>query len=157
MLQKSKVMSPSEFLGKLDSGVLWGAAATNLLSGRFGILRTLKDMGTVAIAKTICATKYEADDEESKKLLETLKNGTGSNSNAGSLELEGITDAVTLYDKICSVQFMVEPISYDETFTNTTGDSAIASTINEIGNAIGNEVAFISGSKVDGVAFTSFS
>lgn len=149
MLQGSKVMSPSEFLAKLDSGTLWGAAVTNLLSGRFGILRTLKDIGTVAIAKTICAAKYEADDEESKKLLETVKNGTGSSSNAGSLEMEGITDAVTLYDKICSVQFMVEPISYDETFTNTTGDSAIASTINGITNEIGNEIAFISGSKVD--------
>ena len=150
MLQGSKVMSPSEYLSKLNNGTIWGAAAANLLSGRFGFLRTLKDMSAVTIAKTLCAAKYDAEDKESQDLLNQLKGeGSSSSTSNGTEELEGISGEVQLADKICSVQFMVEPISYDETFTNTTGDSAIASTINEIGNAVGNEVAFISGSKVD--------
>ena len=41
------------------------------------------------------------------------------------------------------VSFMIEPVSANESFTNTTGDSSIYSTVLNSGSSIGNEIAFL--------------
>lgn len=52
-------------------------------------------------------------------------------------------------DKITSVMFMVEPVAYEESIRNTTANSAIEDTLDGISNAIGQEIAFITGSNAD--------
>ena len=58
-----------------------------------------------------------------------------------------LTDVMV--DKICSVQFMVDPSSFEETLTNETTQSAIEQTLGAISTSVGHEIAFITGSNVD--------
>lgn len=55
-----------------------------------------------------------------------------------------------LANKITSVQFMVEPTDFGETYTNTTKTSAIESAIDGVQSAIGSEIGWITNSDVDG-------
>lgn len=57
--------------------------------------------------------------------------------------------ASTMGRKVTSVQFMVEPISFDEGLTNMTKPSIIESTIDGITNSIGNEISFMTNSNAD--------
>ena len=52
-------------------------------------------------------------------------------------------------DKITSVMFMVEPVAYEESIQNSTANSAIEDTLGGISDAIGQEIAFITGSNAD--------
>lgn len=51
--------------------------------------------------------------------------------------------------KLSSVEFMVEPIAFNESLTNTTADSFIESTIDGINSAVGSEIAWITNSNAD--------
>ena len=55
----------------------------------------------------------------------------------------------TFKDKVCTVDFMVEPVSPDETLTNTTKESQIESAIDSLRSGIGSELGFITNSHAD--------
>ena len=50
--------------------------------------------------------------------------------------------------KVSCVEFMVEPVSFTESITNDTSQSAIEAAIEAVGSKIGSEVAFFSNSNV---------
>lgn len=52
----------------------------------------------------------------------------------------------TIQDKITSVEFMVEPVSFEETLTNNTKNSVIEDSVDALKNGIGNEIAFVTNS-----------
>ena len=52
-------------------------------------------------------------------------------------------------DKIASVEFMVEPLPFEESYTNQFEDSAIGSTVNAVADGVGNEIGFITNSHAD--------
>lgn len=55
----------------------------------------------------------------------------------------------TIQDKITSVEFMVEPVQFEETLTNNTKNSVIEDAVDGIKNGVGNEIAFITNSNAD--------
>lgn len=57
--------------------------------------------------------------------------------------------ADTLVNKTSSVEFMVDPIDYTETLTNTTRNSVIEDQADAIRSSIGSEIQFITGSNAD--------
>ena len=58
-----------------------------------------------------------------------------------------ISDVVT--DRVQSVMFMVEPVSFSENLSNHVDQSFIESAIDGITSSVGSEIAFITGSKAD--------
>lgn len=56
--------------------------------------------------------------------------------------------SVTMSNKISTVQFMVEPVQFEENFTNETSASMIASAIDGL-NTVGAEIQWMSNSSVD--------
>ena len=52
-------------------------------------------------------------------------------------------------DRIQSLMFMVEPVSFTENLTNNTDQSFIESSINAVSDSVGSEIAFITGSQAD--------
>lgn len=58
-----------------------------------------------------------------------------------------ISDVVS--DRIQSLMFMVEPVSFTENLSNNTEQSFIESSINAVSDSIGSEIAFITGSQAD--------
>lgn len=52
-------------------------------------------------------------------------------------------------DRIQSVMFMVEPVSFNENLSNEVSQSFIESALDGISNSMGSEIAFITGSKAD--------
>jgi hypothetical protein len=59
------------------------------------------------------------------------------------------SDINNFVNRPCTVQFMVEPSSFQETFRNETGESMIEQAIAALDTGIGSEIAFITGSKAD--------
>lgn len=59
----------------------------------------------------------------------------------------------TMYDvaskKITSLMFLVEPVAFTESLSNTTGESFIESTVGGISEGIGSEIAFFTNSRAD--------
>lgn len=58
-----------------------------------------------------------------------------------------VGDVIT--DRVQSVMFMVEPVSFTENLSNHTDQSFIESAIDGITSSVGSEIAFITGSKAD--------
>lgn len=61
-----------------------------------------------------------------------------------------------MVNKISSVEFMVDPVSFTENFTNDTKESMIESTIGGLSD-IGSEIAFITNSNIDAGVVGAFS
>ena len=80
---------------------------------------------------------------------------TDSSTSVGQQVADNYSTAINtsitevMVDKVSSVQFMVDPVSFEETLTNETAPSAIESTIDAINEGVGQEIAFITGSNVD--------
>jgi hypothetical protein len=55
----------------------------------------------------------------------------------------------TLQNKITAVEFVVEPVAFDESYTNETKESTIASTINSLRDSVGSEIGFITNAAAD--------
>lgn len=67
--------------------------------------------------------------------------------NMTETEIKNLTDVMAT--KITSVLFMVEPIQFEESISNSTRDSTIESTIDGVTNSLGSEIAFVTGSNAD--------
>jgi hypothetical protein len=73
--------------------------------------------------------------------------GLNESTDTTESETTNISDVIT--NKVSSVLFMVEPVLFEDTLTNTTRDSAIESAIDAVKSSIGTEIAFITGSNAD--------
>jgi len=54
-----------------------------------------------------------------------------------------------VHDRVQSLMFMVEPVSFTENLVNNTDQSFIESSINAVSDSVGSEIAFITGSQAD--------
>lgn len=157
MLSGTVVASPWDQLQAMGGATIVGAAAGSV--------------GDV-IGDLVSGVKRSASDT-AKALTELLVGGTSSSDTLGDLgsslasnasdtvgsmwgDIKGnfkhalstsISDVMV--DKVSSVQFMVEPVQFDENITNVAEDSMIESAIDGITKGIGSEIAFITGSNVD--------
>lgn len=142
MMSSSKTLSPSAYLQELIGSTFVGAiyntgkSVAELISEWINPWSTLKPKG---------------DDVEAGDWLNYIgmtasdawKDITSAWSNAADYHMSD-----KLVDKICSVQFLVEPGSFNETINNTTEQSALESAQDSIGD-IGAEIAWISNTGSD--------
>ena len=85
--------------------------------------------------------------EQLKAMGGGLVNSTLNTIGMGNANAPGALDAMR--NKIANVQFMVQPESFREDLTNSTGPSLIESMINGATEGIGSEIAFITNSNAD--------
>lgn len=129
MMGDSKVLTPWEYLKSLGDSTAIGAVSETLSQGVGGFLSVINPF-----------TGDSLDD-----LL-----GEAANSISDAWEFASSTHlSDRMADKICSVEFMVEPIQFSESLSNTTEPSVIESTIDAIGSGVGQELAFMTNSNVD--------
>lgn len=83
-----------------------------------------------------------------KDFGDIFKNGWDRISSAFQEASSG-TVIGTVSDKISSVEFVVEPISFDEVLENDVKDSVIASAVNGLRDTVGSELGFILNSNVE--------
>lgn len=101
-------------------------------------------MGLTGSGSTDTSTETPADGVDTTT---DASLGTQISDNYENAINTSLTDVMV--DKICSVQFMVEPGSFEEQYTNNAEPSFISNSINAISSDIGQEIAFITGSNVD--------
>jgi hypothetical protein len=86
-------------------------------------------------------------------IAETLLNETSNNELLSAFDMILQDSNATMFDVYSTipktVQFMVEPVSFEESISNHTEPSAIESMIDSISSTIGSEIAFIRGSEID--------
>ena len=156
MLRNSHVNSPYEQLSSMASATLLGASATIASTA---ISETLAAAGstTQSAAQAFCSA---IAGNSSSDVLNQLTNSVSSAasgtattiSSTAASAVDNATDNSVIEimsDKICSVMFMVEPVSFQETLSNTTKTSMIESSLDSINTGVGSEIAFITNSKVD--------
>ena len=157
MLSKTTVTTPWDQLQEMGGATLVGAAAGSvgdIIGGLVtGVKKSAKDTAK-ALTEILIGGSSASD------VLGDLGSSLASDAaeSAGSMwsDVKGnfshalstsITDVAV--DKVSSVQFMVEPVQFDETLINNVEDSMIESTIDGVTKGIGSEIAFITGSNVD--------
>lgn len=157
MLSKTTVTTPWDQLQEMGGATLVGAAAGSvgdIIGGLVtGVKKSAKDT-----AKAL--TEILVGGSSASDVLGDLGSSLASDAaeSAGSMwsDVKGnfshalntsITDVAV--DKVSSVQFMVEPVQFDETLINNVEDSMIESAIDAVTKGIGSEIAFITGSNVD--------
>ena len=157
MLSKTTVTTPWDQLQEMGGATLVGAAAGSvgdIIGGLVtGVKKSAKDTAK-ALTEILIGGSSASD------VLGDLGSSLASDAaeSAGSMwsDVKGnfshalstsITDVAV--DKVSSVQFMVEPVQFDETLINNVEDSMIESAIDAVTKGIGSEIAFITGSNVD--------
>jgi len=155
LLSGSRAASPSGVLSTMGSATLLGAAATTTGAA---FTNTMAALGTSAAAATEAVAKtLEGGNND---ILNTIQQSTANafntaatntaNTAAAAAETASSTSVVDIMaDKVCSVMFMVEPVSFTESLSNTIAPSVIESALDTVNQGVGSELAFITNSKVD--------
>jgi hypothetical protein len=145
-------MNPAQEAKRLAKATVLGAAATTI--GQ--LVKTGADIvGASAAAVSSMATGAWNGEGALNGLLNGITN-LGDTVVSGAEDVadtasEAFTEALNtsivdvLVDKVCSVLFMVQPTSFEESLSNETAPSAIESTIDKATD-LGSEIAFITGS-----------
>lgn len=133
LMSNSKVLDPWDYMSELVGSTGVGVVLTslketggNVLEGALNLINPTDGKGFL-----------DAWDGSVKNMSEAWNKATNE------------TMAGHLIDKISSVQFMVEPVQFSESLSNTTESSIIESSIDAISSSVGSEIAFITGSHVD--------
>ena len=97
---------------------------------------------------------YRMTDEYVNTAIEQIRALTmGTGTSVGNLVSSAKSSDSGILDvmrgKITNVQFMVNPVSFQESLTNQTGQSMIEAALSGISDSIGSEIAFITNSNVD--------
>lgn len=172
MLNGTKVMTPTQQLGSMLGAVVDGpfALVSSAVTGGAAAFNALKTVaGKTADALVVAGNNYSNSLENNQDAFETLKDTVGGfietlMSPSTAEELGGITEEAwseiradfannktvseVIGNKVTSVQFMVDPVNFDETFNNEIGQSIIGGAIDGL-NSIGQELKWISNSGVD--------
>ena len=145
-------MNPAQEAKRLAKATVLGAAATTI--GQ--LVKTGADIvGASAAAVSSMAIGAWTGEGALNGLLNGIVN-LGDTVVSGAEDVadtasEAFTEALNtsiadvLVDKVCSVLFMVQPTSFEESLSNETTTSAIEATIDKTTD-IGSEIAFITGS-----------
>lgn len=119
-----------------------GANVEELISSASGFTSGGQaNAGTGAGRSDVLADGVTTTDDSDSSLAEQIADNY---SNAIDTSLTDV-----MVDKITSVMFMVEPIAFEESLTNSTSESEIEGSISSISDGIGQEIAFITGSDAD--------
>ena len=172
-LSTSKPMLPSEELSAMAESTVIGSGAKAVASwlgtaakGSGNILKSIgKSIGLSADAMGQWAMNrvFGVEDEAAgDNLVENIKSVFSKSSDENYKLFEesmnisskiGENASVTLndiiVDKVNSVMFMVEPVQFEETITNTIEPSMIESMLDSLNQGVGQELAFITNSNVD--------
>lgn len=112
----------------------------------------LKEYGGVIVDDITGLYKFPAavvenlfEGEDIQAAWEEAVNQTSSSSFLGVIN-----------SKISSVEFMVKPVSFTETLSNTTGQSMIEGTIDGMRDSVGSELAWITNSTADSSIIDNF-
>lgn len=129
MMKHSTVLAPFDYLRSMGNDTALGVVSEIASQGVQGFLDfvnpfTSKDLGEIFV------TGWE-------KITNAFQQATSG------------TISGTISDKISSVEFVVEPISFDEILENDVKDSMIASAVNGLRDTVGSELGFILNSNVD--------
>lgn len=154
MLTGSTYTTPYEQLKSMGSATLLGAGIS---SSGAALKNTLsmagKDAASVARA---AAGLLNGDDSALNQLGGQLSSNAKDAANATGMSFDNAfskADSTSLIDimcdKISSVMFMVEPVSFEESLNNQTKESVIETTLDGVNSAVGDEIAFITNSQVD--------
>lgn len=133
MLRDSKPLDPWDYLKEIGGSIL-----DNIPSGLINTTADISGIISWVNGSTAFLNNY---------ISNQLKTFAGK---------ESTTIHDTIANKICSVEFMVDPISFQENLSNQTKDSVIESTIDGLSD-IGSEIAFITNSNVDSGVLGAFS
>lgn len=154
MLTSSQPTSPLKQLESMGRATLLGAGiSTSGAALKNTLAMAGHDAGAIGRA---AAGLLNGDDSALNQLGTALSNNARNAANATGLtmnkafskaESDSVIDIIC--DKISSVMFMVEPVSFEETITNQTKDSAIETALDAATDAIGSEIAFITNSQAD--------
>lgn len=168
MLSNVTVMTPTEYWKELSRSTLLGAVKGIVLDVAKDILQS-PALAIQGAAEAIREINYE--DANTGNLFNdilaigsnvgtTITTAVGAGLGAvGSAIGNDVSSTVShfmsttttdvIVNKASSVLFMVEPGSYEETYSNRTEESIIAQTIDGITSGVGQELAFITNSEVD--------
>lgn len=140
MMSGSKVLKPSEYLAAIGESTVMETIRT--AGGTVGGISSLFLAGVLGVVESM--GDFDIDNVVSNLF------STGLNSISEAWDFASKTSASDrLVDKICSVEFMVEPIQFGENLSNETATSMIESSIESISEGIGSEIAFITNSDAD--------
>lgn len=142
MMADSKVLKPSEYLASIgETGII---ADIKAAGETVGGVSSLFLSGVLGVADFATGGNTGIGDTASS----LMTNGLNQISEAWKFAANtSMSDS--LVDKICSVEFMVEPISFTETLVNDTAPSTIENMIDSISSDLGSEIAFITNSSAD--------
>lgn len=155
------VKSPREYLEGLFTGVvndvnnifqsigdavnnLTRRIETTLLEG--GFYDSMNNVSDIMINDNIAES---TENREYNKTIKDIKEKIDNSWNDVN-QAEGILS--TYESKVTSVAFMVEPGTFSERLQNGIGRSIIHEMVDNVGNGIGSEIAFLTGANVGGVA-----
>lgn len=148
MLTKTKIITPAEQLGRMTNATLLGAVGQTVGGSASLVGKSASDIGK-ALSKLII-DKHDMGDVLNN-LGVNIGNNVNSFTNDTSAAFKHANEASvvdTYIDKVSTVQFMVEPVKFEERLSNEVGNSLIESTMDGI-HGLGSELAFITGSNVD--------
>lgn len=126
MMRHSTVLTPKQYLEKLIGSTGMGVVGSVIGSGVEGFLSFLNPFNDKDISEIFTAG-YD-------KVTEAFDVANNS-SIIGNIS-----------DKISAVEFVVEPVSFEETLENTVKSSAIEAAINTLREGVGSEIGFITNS-----------
>lgn len=157
MLTKTKVTTPSEQLEKMGKSTLLGAFGYSVGDAVGGVFHGVKrSAGDIGNALNNLIIKGENGFDVLNSLGANIANSLSKTANATITKIgdnfnyalnNTLTDSMT--DKVCSVQFMVEPVQFEDRLRNEVSDSMIEQALDGVNKSIGSEIAFITGSNVD--------
>lgn len=133
LMSNSKVLDPWDYMNELVGSTGVGVVLTSLRETGGNILEGALNL---------------INPTDGKGFLDAWDGSITNMSDAWN-KASNETMADHLIDKISSVQFMVEPVQFSESLSNTTENSIIESSIDAISTGVGSEIAFITGSHVD--------
>jgi hypothetical protein len=131
MMADSVVKSPWDYLKDLVGSNTVGSAAIATLQGGLSSALLVVTTATVNLVDNI---------KSSSSVTQFLDNFKASTSGSISSNIQ---------HKITAVEFVVEPVAFDESYTNQTKESTIASSINSIRDSVGSEIGFITNAAAD--------
>lgn len=143
MMADSRVLKPSEYLVEIgESGIVADIKATGHTASGIGKLFL---SGVLGLTDVATGGNIDGLGDISS---EVMSGGLNEISEAWKFAANtSMSDS--LVDKICSVEFMVEPTSFTETLVNDTAPSTIENLIDGISSDLGAEIAFITNSNAD--------
>lgn len=153
MLTSAHALLPSEQLKQMGGATVLGATGKTIS----GVLSESAKLfsGSAQTAASAMANILNGDQGALDQVIDSIANqasGTGqaiSDTTSTAFTQANDTSVIeVMADKVCAVLFMVEPQSFEETLTNDTKDSAVETALDSA-NEVGNEIAFITGSKAD--------